>query len=111
MNVERPHFAAFWVKDLEASVRFYRDGLGIPLERDQQPPHEEVSWHDPYFHFALIPKEEEQPPALGLPVEDLEAAHTRLLEVGAEVVKAPFDAPWGRDAWYHDPDGNLISLV
>ncbi len=107
----RPCFAAFHVEDLEASARFYRDGLGITLERDKGREHEEVSWHGPYFHFALFPKEAAEEPGLGFFVEDLDAAHERLVATGATVEQAPYAAPWGKDARYRDPDGNLISLT
>ena len=107
----RPCFAAFHVENLEASARFYRDGLGIALERDEERAHDEVSWHAPYFHFALFLKEAEAEPGLGFFVENLDAAHERLVAMGATVEQAPYNAPWGRDARYLDPDGNLISLT
>ena len=111
MTTERPCFAAFHVEDLEEAGRFYREGVGIALERDQDPLHEETSWHDPYFHFALFPKEAPREPALGLFVEDLDVTHERLVAMGARVDRAPYVAPWGREARYLDPDGNLISLT
>ena len=43
MTDVRPCFAAFHVDDLEASVRFYRDGLGVALKRNEDPVHEEIS--------------------------------------------------------------------
>ncbi len=111
MTDEQPCFAAFHVEDMEASVRFYRDGIGIALEPNESPPHNEISWHDPYFHFALFPKDAPREPDLGLFVEDIEASHQQLVAIGATVDKAPYDAPWGREARYLDPDGNLISLT
>ncbi len=111
MTDVRPCFAAFHVDDLDASVRFYRDGLGVALSRNEDPVHEEISWHDPYFHFALFPKEAPREPAFGLFVEDLDAAHERLVGVGATVDREPYVAPWGREARYLDPDGNLVSLT
>ena len=111
MTEIRPCFAAFHVENLEASARFYRDGLGIDLEPNDDPRHEEASWRDPYFHFALFPKEAPREPALGLFVEDLDAAHERLVGMGAQVDRAPYIAPWGREARYLDPDGNLISIT
>ncbi len=111
MTAVRPCFAAFHVDDLEASVRFYRDGLGVALERNEDPLHEEISWHDPYFHFALFPKEAPREPALGLFVEDLDVTHDRRVAMGAKVDRAPYEAPWGREARYLDPDGNLVSLT
>ena len=111
MTDVRPCFAAFHVDDLEASVRFYRDGLGAALSRNEDPVHEEISWHDPYFHFALFPKEAPREPAFGLFVEDLDDTHERLVSMGATVDREPYVAPWGREARYLDPDGNLVSLT
>lgn len=107
----RPCFAAFHVDDMQASVRFYRDGIGIALEANENPPHNEISWHDPYFHFALFPKDAPPESALGLFVEDLDAAHERLVRMGATVETEPAMFPWGRGATYLDPDGNLIGLT
>ena len=109
MNVQ---MIGLYVTDLDRCVDFYR-ALGIPLKVDAHGSyhHAEHSFHDPYFHFALFPKEAAREPALGLFVEDLDAAHERLVGMGAQVDRAPYVAPWGREARYLDPDGNLISIT
>jgi len=92
-------------------VRFYRDGIGIALKANEDPPHNEISWHDPYFHFALFPKGVPPEGGLGLFVDDLDVIHERMVALGTRVDRAPYDAPWGRGATYLDPDGNLIGLT
>jgi catechol 2,3-dioxygenase-like lactoylglutathione lyase family enzyme len=47
-----------------------------------------------------------------LHVDDVDAFHERLLEVGYEPQMAPSDAPWG-ERYFHvlDPDGHEVSLA
>ncbi|MBI5160047.1 MAG: VOC family protein, partial [Micrococcales bacterium] len=45
-------------------------------------------------------------------VADVDAATASAVAVGARVVDAPADQPWGeRQAVLHDPDGHLVCLV
>jgi catechol 2,3-dioxygenase-like lactoylglutathione lyase family enzyme len=83
---------AFRVRDFEASLHFYRDVLGLPLEVDSNNKHAEYSFHDPYFHFAIFP---------ALPGEKSVRAHiafqapscgdlfAQAVAAGAEVVTEP----------------------
>lgn len=50
---------------------------------------------------------------LALGVDDLDAVHARLLELGARTVWPPQDSPepGQRMAFIHDPEGNLIELI
>ncbi|HSI97544.1 MAG TPA: VOC family protein, partial [Gaiellaceae bacterium] len=53
-------FVALRVRDPEASARFYRDAIGIPLREaggSEEERHREYSWTDgAYLHFALFPE-------------------------------------------------------
>jgi predicted enzyme related to lactoylglutathione lyase len=111
-------FVALRVRDLEASARFYREVIGIPL-RDagglDEETHCEYSWTDgEYLHFALFPAArgaETRSVELAFYVADLDLAHAQVTAAGAEVASMPQDQPWGRTAAYRDPDGNLVGLT
>ncbi len=53
-------FVALRVRDLAASVQFYREAFKIELEPGQPPErHAEISWPEgAYVHFALFPSGE-----------------------------------------------------
>jgi len=111
-------FVALRVGDLEASVRFYRDAIGIPLREAggvDEETHHEYSWTDgAYLHFALFPATpngETRSVELAFFVDDIDAAHARALAAGADVASMPRAEPWGRTAGYRDPDGNVDALT
>jgi catechol 2,3-dioxygenase-like lactoylglutathione lyase family enzyme len=111
------------VENLAASIRFYRDLLGLPLVADIDHggsdrwisgAHAATSWHDGAFlHFALYQSKGvvTRGVQIGFPVDDLVAIHQRLVAQGVRVDHAPRDEPWGKTARYLDPDGNSVSLT
>jgi len=113
------------VSDLERSLRFYRDQLGLPLHREDHAretgadrwisgAHAALSWNDGAFlHFALYQTKGvvTRDVQLGFPCDDLDAAHARLAAAGVAFDHAPREEPWGRTARYRDPDGNSVSLT
>jgi predicted enzyme related to lactoylglutathione lyase len=118
-------FVALTVRDLEASTRFYRDVIGVPLVPGYTEPrdepgwlggsHSECAWREgAYLHFALFPaREGEEPVAapIGFAVDDLATVHERATAAGVEVLREARTEPWGRTAAYADPDGNAISVT
>jgi lactoylglutathione lyase len=117
-------FVALQASDLQASVRFYRDAIGVPLQLgDDDAPvdrwiggtHEEFSWREgAYLHFAIFQAargEQSQRTQVGFYVDDVEAAHAKAMAAGAKVLHSPREEPWGRTARYEDPDGNIVGLT
>ena len=111
------------VADLEASVRFYRDVVGVPLHASEHATgddrwisgkHAAYSWTDgAYLHFALYAAKDVTTTSahVGFLVDDIEAAHARALAAGVEVLHEPRREPWGMTARYLDPDGNFVSFT
>jgi lactoylglutathione lyase len=110
------------VADVERSLHFYRDLLGVPLRRDLDHggtdrwisgDHAALSWHDSFFHFALYKGKGvvTRDVQLGFPIGNLDAMHDMLVAAGVPVDVAPREEPWGRTARYRDPDGNSVSLT
>ncbi len=102
--------------DPERSRAFYGDTLGLAVHREfgTGPGRGTV-----YFlggGFLELSGRADAPPAPGLrlwlQVEDVEAAHSELLERGAEVLRPPRQEPWGLiEMWIADPDGVRIAVV
>jgi catechol 2,3-dioxygenase-like lactoylglutathione lyase family enzyme len=120
----RPQLALLRASDLQASVTFYRDLVGIPLKPgDNNRPgdpwiggtHFEYSWRtEQYFHFSIYPGNPSKHTAgahLGFRVDELELVHQRLIQGNAPVLHPPRVEPWGLTARYADPDGNVVELV
>lgn len=111
------------VSDLERSLALYRDGFGLALHLDDHDGddrwisglHAATSWTEGAFiHFALYASKDGTATArtqIAFQVDDLESAHQRATDAGAEVVHAPKPQPWGRSARYRDFDGNVIELT
>ena len=111
------------VSDLDASAALYRDGFGLDFhladhEGDDvwtSGRHAATTWADGEFlHFALYQSNDgisTTGAQVAFRVDDLEAAHQRALDGGANVVHGPKDQPWGQSARYLDPDGNVIELT
>lgn len=123
-----PHISiiTLGVQDLERAARFYRDGLGLPIQKgyEGQIAFFELSgtW------LALYPREllagdANQPPE-GEGFQGITMAHNvrsredvvRLIDkassAGARVVKEPRDADWGGySGYFKDPDGFLWEIA
>ncbi len=83
-----------FVNDFDASLRFYRDGLGIPLTVDAHGDyhHAEVSFQNPYFHFAIFPTRgasTERPTHITFVASDVKDAVAHIGRWGDEVTDGP----------------------
>ena len=83
MRDQRIVFTALRCRNYDSTVEFYRDVLGVPLEEEDHPPegvHNEYSWHDPYFHFAIFrarPDEEPTRAELSFSSDDVREVHAK----------------------------------
>src|ERR1700729_3739984 len=102
--------------DLDLSLRFYRDVLGLAVYREFGPADHpgmvfflgqgllEVSGHaaGPAGGSVMI----------WIQVRDVRAEHARLAAAGVPVIREPVTEPWGlAEMWIEDPDGIRIVLV
>jgi catechol 2,3-dioxygenase-like lactoylglutathione lyase family enzyme len=118
-------FSSFSVDDLDAAEAFYRDTLGLVVERTPMGLELDVTGGTPVF---VYPKGDAHQPAshtvLNLVVPDVGAAASELHGAGVELVRYP---GFAQDAdgvvrsddprqgptigWVHDPARNVVALI
>ncbi len=102
--------------DLDRSLRFYRDVLGLAVYREFGPPDR------PGMVFFLgqglleVSGDASGTPGCSLmiwiQVRDIREEHARLAAAGVTVIREPVTEPWGLvEMWIEDPDGIRIVLV
>lgn len=129
MTLRRLDYTILFVRDLERSLAFYRDVVGLPLKLQD----------DGYAEFALentklalfersrVPEllgereawGPEAPEATREPagevcfvVADADAEAERVRSRGAHILAGPVDRPWGqRTVHVADPDGFLVEFA
>jgi predicted enzyme related to lactoylglutathione lyase len=102
--------------DLDRSLRFYRDVLGLAVYREFGP-----ADHPGMVFFLGQGLLEVSGSASGAPghspviwiqVRDVRGEHARLAAAGVPVIREPVTEPWGLvEMWIEDPDGIRIVLV
>jgi predicted enzyme related to lactoylglutathione lyase len=107
--------------DRAASVRFYRDTLGLAIAREFGPADAPGTVF--FLGNGLLevsgPADDGPPAArrnehcaLWLQVRDVNAEHARLVAAGVRVLREPRTEPWGLiECWIADPDGVRVVLV
>jgi lactoylglutathione lyase len=115
-------YAILFVRDLERSVAFYRDVIGLPfkLQGDGY-----VEFATQGARFGLYDRNrlgeltgQGTDPAdhpggeVVFLVEDVDAEAERLREAGATILRGPVDRAWGhRTLHLEDPDGFVVELA
>jgi lactoylglutathione lyase len=116
----RLSFVGLAVRDLDASIRFYGEVIGLPV-RDgagEQP----FRWIGGRYSvvdageiaFALFPTVAAavtSQATLGFTVPDLEGVHERAVAAAVPVYDQLRETQWGRRAMYHDPDSHVVVLT
>ena len=124
MDLQAPDYVVLVVADLDASLRFWTEVLGLPLGHRSGP---YAQLETGTTRLALYQRDAmavtlgrsltaPAPDApgfeVGFKVPDVDAAYAELVAAGARAVRPPVDQPWGqRTAYVADPDGHLVELV
>lgn len=120
------------VEDLEKSLEFYREGLGLPTEGivGQEFEHGAVAFFDlqPGLKLAIWPRRNISHDA-GIPLsppcpteftlghnvnskDDVDRVMLQAGAAGAKIVKPPADTFWGGySGYFQDPDGHLWEVA
>jgi lactoylglutathione lyase len=115
----RVNYAIVFVSDMQRSVGFYRDVVGLPL-RFESPGWTEFATEGATLALhagdatASAGEDPHHPPAgrcrPGFSVADLDAFHRRMVERNVRCIEPPKDVFGARIAQYLDPDGLAISV-
>ena len=117
-------YAILFVSELERSIRFYRDVLGLPFRFSNESYAEFATEGAKFSLFARSHLPEligrEAPPGeapwpqgeISFFVDDVDREHERLATAGVPVLARPTDRPWGeRTLHVADPDGYVVELT
>lgn len=113
-------FATIHVADLERSVRFYEEVLGMKTaKRFPAGPNMEIAFMaDGPAEIELICDRGAEPPtygewpSLGIAVDDLDQAMEHMKVKGVEIISGPFQPnPSTRFFFIHDPDGVNLEII
>lgn len=118
--MDRIGYVILYVSDLDASIAFYRDVLGLPY-RFTDAGYAEFGTEG--TRFALYERRRAEwltgrmvtpgPAAeIVLLVDDVAAHASRLAALGTTILSGPADRPWGhRTIHIADPDGFVVELA
>ncbi len=116
MQVEHVDFISVPVTDMERSVAWYRDTLGLPQIEHPTGTFPEFKLGDNAFLYLLDPTKIESEftgpntAPIALRVADVHAAQAELESRGVKFNGEPFDTSVCHMAGFADPDGNRFML-
>ena len=115
----RVHYSIILVSDMEQSVAFYRDVVGMPL-KFESPGWSEFRTEGATWalhlcapndgHAGEIRKETPGSCRPGFQVPDLDLFHSRMLKNNVQCVQVPTETFGTKVAQYADPDGLVFSV-
>jgi lactoylglutathione lyase len=113
-------YVILYVRDLAASIEFYRDVIGLPFTFTEAG-YAEFSMEGTKFALYekrradwLVGRETSPGPAAEVVfiVADVDAEAERLARAGAMILTGPTDRPWGhRTLHVADPDGFVVEFA
>ncbi len=114
-------YVILYVRDLDASIGFYRDVLGLRFKLRGEGYAEFDTGPTRFGMFErsklpeLIGRDAPEGGVQGeivFLVEDVDAEGQRLRSAGVEILTGPVDRPWGhRTLHLADPDGHVVELA
>jgi len=101
------------VSDLERARRFYEKVLGLN-KKYEYPSY--VGFECGGVEIGLRPEAQleigKDSASIQFLVDDVDEEYRKLVSKGVEFIKKPHEEPWGgRQASFHDPDGNLLEIM
>lgn len=100
----------FWVKDVEASLRYYLKVLGFGM--DFRASEEFASVARGQCKIFLTSDKQSQPRMwVWVGVEDVRVLHEEFVQSGAHIRNPPNNFEWGLEMQVEDLDGNVLRLA
>jgi lactoylglutathione lyase len=114
-------YVILYVRDMDDSIAFYRDVIGLPF-RFRQATYAEFATEGTKFALferSAVPELIGRPVTEGGPtgevafvVDDVDAEAARLAAAGIRILSHPTDRPWGhRTVYMLDPDDHVVELA
>jgi len=117
MNIKRIGNIILEVKDLDTSIKFYHDILGMPIKNERrnwvdlgQQSGGTLSLHPASITTSHTSTSKENGILIGLTVGDLNSAIDELADAKIEIFREIQERQAGKNAVILDPDGYMISL-
>lgn len=115
--IKKVNMIVIHVKEMERSIRFYRDVLGLSFDFAEEGMAYfsiggEFQKVDLMLHLTNEPKPADHGIGLDFQVDDVEALVSAAKEMGAVIVQEPIEREWGvKEAVIADPDGHKLWFV
>ena len=111
--IQQMNFLGLVVKDLETATRFYKETLGLSVNKEQSIPNLYTQLYlEGETILGLITGFEQegidQAFDAALRVTDIDTLYAQYQEKGVELLGEPRDMPFGRTFLFRTPDGHVL---